>query len=171
MRNYDAWSDLDTSFSSFPRFLVFYMTSYDVPTLSARLNTIRSLPASEIDLLSAIVVPNSKLPLEYLTKLKGDDLTTALRACLLSWAVTNGTQVPREFQLRACLATQNGQDSLINAGTGSGKTLPIALNLLLDDPIDTGISLTISPLKRLQITQVSTTINSSLNRYYILAGK
>ncbi|KAF8221989.1 hypothetical protein L208DRAFT_1074557, partial [Tricholoma matsutake] len=40
-----------------------------------------------------------------------------------------------------------------NAGTGSGKTLPIALNLLLDDPLDNCISLTISPLKRLQVTQ------------------
>jgi superfamily II DNA/RNA helicase len=38
------------------------------------------------------------------------------------------------LQPRACLATYHGRDSLIDAGTGSGKTLPIALNLLLDDP-------------------------------------
>ncbi|KAF9463438.1 hypothetical protein BDZ94DRAFT_1124584, partial [Collybia nuda] len=57
------------------------------------------------------------------------------------------------FQLRACLATHNRHDSLINAGTGSGKTLPIALNLLLNNPTEANISLTISLLKRLQITQ------------------
>jgi hypothetical protein len=49
----------------------------------------------------------------------------------------------------------SGQDSLVDAGTGSGKTLPIALNILLDDPVHNGISLTILPLKRLQVTQVS----------------
>jgi hypothetical protein len=43
---------------------------------------------------------------------------------------------------------------LISAGTGSEKTLPIALNLLLDNPADGFISLTFLPLKRLQITQV-----------------
>jgi ATP-dependent helicase YprA (DUF1998 family) len=58
------------------------------------------------------------------------------------------------MQLRAILATYNGSDSLVNAGTGSGKTLPIALNLLLDDPLDNGISLTILPLKWLQVMQV-----------------
>ncbi|KAF8228246.1 hypothetical protein L208DRAFT_1037258, partial [Tricholoma matsutake] len=36
------------------------------------------------------------------------------------------------LQLRSCLATHNNQDSLICAGTGSGKTLPIALNLKLN---------------------------------------
>ena len=44
------------------------------------------------------------------------------------------------------------QDS---AGTGSGKTLPIALCILLDNPKSNYISITISPLKRLQVTQES----------------
>ncbi|KAF8233171.1 hypothetical protein L208DRAFT_1268284, partial [Tricholoma matsutake] len=57
------------------------------------------------------------------------------------------------LQLCACLATFNGQDSLVDAGTGSGKTLLIALSLLLDDPANHFVSLTISPLKRLQVTQ------------------
>ena len=73
----------------------------------------------------------------------------------LAWAVIGGTQAPRELQLRSCLATHNNQDSLICAGTGSGKTLSIALNLLLDNPANGSISLTISPLKQLQITQAS----------------
>ncbi|KAF8229436.1 hypothetical protein L208DRAFT_1150171, partial [Tricholoma matsutake] len=57
------------------------------------------------------------------------------------------------LQLCSCLATHNNQDSLICAGTGSGKTLSIALNLLLDDPAKGSISLMISPLKWLQIMQ------------------
>ncbi|KAF8221223.1 hypothetical protein L208DRAFT_1329412, partial [Tricholoma matsutake] len=95
----------------------------------------------------------SRMPTEYLSSLNDKDLTTAYRACLLAWNVTGGTQVPREMQLHVTLATYNGSDSLINAGTGSGKTLPIALNLLLDNPLDNCISLTISPLKQLQVTQ------------------
>ena len=44
---------------------------------------------------------------------------------------------------------------LVSAGTGSGKTLPIALNVLLDDPDNNHVTLTLSPLKRLQVTQES----------------
>ena len=56
--------------------------------------------------------------------------------------------VPRQFQLEAILATLNGRDSIITAGTGCGKTLCLIIpNLLRPDTI-------ISPLKRLQITQV-----------------
>ena len=57
------------------------------------------------------------------------------------------------MQLRSILADQLGKDSLLSAGTGSGKTLPIAINILLDDPSKNKITLTISPLKRLQSTQ------------------
>ncbi|KAF8220668.1 hypothetical protein L208DRAFT_1070601, partial [Tricholoma matsutake] len=57
------------------------------------------------------------------------------------------------LQLHACLATFNRQDSLVDASTRSGKTLPIALSLLLDDPANHFVSLTISPLKWLQVTQ------------------
>ncbi|KAF8229371.1 hypothetical protein L208DRAFT_1286947, partial [Tricholoma matsutake] len=58
------------------------------------------------------------------------------------------------LQLHAWLAAYKGQDFLIGAGTRNGKTLPIVLNLLLNDPKDGGISLMISLLKRLQVTQV-----------------
>ncbi|KAF8233987.1 hypothetical protein L208DRAFT_1264260, partial [Tricholoma matsutake] len=72
-----------------------------------------------------------------------------------------------ELQLHACLATFNGQDSLVDAGTGSGKTLPITLSLLLNDPENHFISLTISPLKWLQVTQVSTSAGAyNFNKNY-----
>ncbi|KAF8055761.1 P-loop containing nucleoside triphosphate hydrolase protein [Lyophyllum atratum] len=117
------------------------------------MQAIRLSTPSEIEALSSCIIPSEKLPTNYLAGLSADDRTIARRACLLAWAVTAGTQVPREIQLKATLATRNGKDSMVNAGTGSGKTLPIALNLLLDDPNERGITLTISPLKRLQITQ------------------
>jgi len=37
------------------------------------------------------------------------------------------------MQLRAVLEDQTEQDSLVAAGTGSEKTLPMTLNILLDD--------------------------------------
>ncbi|KAF9039932.1 P-loop containing nucleoside triphosphate hydrolase protein [Panaeolus papilionaceus] len=57
------------------------------------------------------------------------------------------------MQLRAILADRLGRDSLIVAGTGSGKTLPTAVNILLDHPLKRTITITISPLKRLQSGQ------------------
>ena len=38
------------------------------------------------------------------------------------------------MQLHAVLADHHDLDCLIAAGTGSGKTLPTALKILLDDP-------------------------------------
>jgi ATP-dependent helicase YprA (DUF1998 family) len=124
------------------------------PTVPEILSRIRALPPHELNELFEQVIPRSKAPSEYMDTLSKEDQLVAHRACLLSWFVTAGTQVPREIQLRSCLATSNGQDSLLYAGTGSGKTLPIALNILLEDLEKNYVTITISPLKRLQITQV-----------------
>jgi replicative superfamily II helicase len=59
------------------------------------------------------------------------------------------------MQLKVLLANQTGKDCLVSAGTGSGKTLPIALSMLMDDPTKKRVTLTLSPLKRLQMTQES----------------
>jgi ATP-dependent helicase YprA (DUF1998 family) len=125
-----------------------------VSTLEEHLDQLRLSSAEDIELLLQNTINSERLPLVYWNALSNEDRITASRACLLAYAVTGGTQVPRELQLRACLATYHAHDSLIDTGTGSGKTLPIALNLLLDDPRLKKISLTISPLKRLQVTQV-----------------
>ncbi|KAF9034284.1 P-loop containing nucleoside triphosphate hydrolase protein [Panaeolus papilionaceus] len=55
------------------------------------------------------------------------------------------------------------KDVLVSAGTGSGKTLPVALAVLLQDPDDHRITITVSPLKRLQSTQA----NEFIKRYGI----
>ena len=79
-----------------------------------------------------------------------EDRITAARASLLAWVVTNGTQVPRGTSTQRCLATYHGHDSLINAGTGCGKTLPSPQSFARRPLRKWHISL----LKRLQVTQV-----------------
>jgi hypothetical protein len=93
--------------------------SFDVSTLEQHLNEIRLLPPEEVQELLVNVIPQAKLPMEYLNRLETGDRTAAFRACLLAWSVTSGTQVPREMQLCATLATYNELDSLIDAGTGN----------------------------------------------------
>lgn len=70
------------------------------------------------------------------------------------------------MQLRTLLADVKGKDCLVSAGTGSGKTLPIALKILLDDPTKNLITLTLSPYKRLQKTQET----DFTTRYQILTA-
>lgn len=90
---------------------------------------------------------NSSTGLELLEK------TIALRACLMCWTASLSKLVPREMQLQHVIGDRTGQNTLVSAGTGSGKTLPMALCILLDDPEENKVTLTLSPLKRLQITQ------------------
>ncbi|KAJ7635636.1 hypothetical protein B0H17DRAFT_861405, partial [Mycena rosella] len=58
---------------------------------------------------------------------------------------------PHQGQLEASLASTSGRDSAVIARTGYGKTLCIAVPLLLEPGT---ITLTVSPLKRLQMMQV-----------------
>jgi len=125
-----------------------------VSTLEEHLDQLHLSSARGIELLLQNTINSEWLPLVYWNALSNEDWITASRACLLAYAVTGGTQVPRELQLQACLATYHSHDSLIDAGTGSSKTLPIALNFLLDDPWLKKITLTISPLKHIQVMQV-----------------
>jgi hypothetical protein len=70
------------------------------------------------------VFTDGRLPNEFLERLNNDDNLKTIcnrRACMICWSVTGGT--------------------------GSGKTLPMALTMLLDNPADNRITITISPLK------------------------
>ena len=75
-----------------------------------------------------------------------DQHLDALRACLLVFSVSDGRVIPRKFQLEAGLAAYQGKNMIVNAGTGSGKTLSMAIPLLMDPD---AVAIIISPLKRL----------------------
>ena len=96
----------------------------------------------------------AKLPTTYLDSLDDKDRVICFRVTLLCYYATAcmKLQIPHEMQLRAILADQHGKGYLVAAGTGSGKTLPIAVNILLEDPVKCLTTLTISPLKCLQTT-------------------
>jgi ATP-dependent helicase YprA (DUF1998 family) len=130
------------------------VVGFDVPNLCQALQMIRNLSPDDLSLRYEATIPLERHPTIGWGVLCDNDTITVKRVCLLAWAVTSGTQVPRELQLRAFLAIHHGRDSLFIAGTGSGKTLPIALTVLLDNPTENHLSIVISPLKRLQISQV-----------------
>jgi ATP-dependent helicase YprA (DUF1998 family) len=80
----------------------------------------------------------------------GENTREAFRAAVK--AAFNGNE-PRKFQLDVAEAMTLGLDSTVIAGTGSGKTLPWAIPLLMDENKD-NIVLVISPLKALQTEHV-----------------
>ena len=124
-----------------------------VPSLVEKLTEIRKYSSENVVEHISTLDLLSRLPTDFLNSLDDKDRVICFRASLLCYCVTNGAQIPREMQLRAVLADQHEKDYLVAAGTGSGKTLPMALNILLEDMTKNWITLTISPLKRLQSTQ------------------
>ncbi|KIJ04693.1 hypothetical protein PAXINDRAFT_94430, partial [Paxillus involutus ATCC 200175] len=53
------------------------------------------------------------------------------RACVIIYILTSLKIVPHVFQLQASLVILNGRDTVITAGTGSGKTLCLLIPMLL----------------------------------------
>jgi len=120
----------------------------DVSTIN---NTIMNSNLGALEYI-AFQLLDDRLPSDYISSLKSDqDKIDTLRACLIVYILTATKIVPRSFQLQASLATLNGRDTIVTAGTGSGKTLCLLIPHLLRP---NSISITISPLKRLQATQV-----------------
>ena len=126
-----------------------------LPTLDKKLEALRVCPLQAIEHLVTVGIPQDRLPLQYLGSLSNEERAICYQTAMICWTVTGSTMVPREMQFRVVLSDVQRRDCLIAAGTGSGKTLPIALSILLDDPAANSITITISPLKRLQVTQES----------------
>ena len=126
-----------------------------VPTLEDSLGLVRK--CSFVDLWSIIcrlsLESDSRIPFDFLNSLEDADRLFCWRAIVVCYMVTFGQQIPREMQLRAVLPDHHGFDCLIAAGTGSEKTLSTALKILLDDPAAALTTITLSQLKRLQVTQ------------------
>ena len=116
------------------------------------LQEIRDLPASLLRITFDLIIPTDRAPpASFWVPYNDDERNIGLRACLLVWTVTYSKLVPREFQLEATIAIISGRDSLIDVGTGYGKTLCMIIPCLLDPE---GLSVIFSPLKRLQAVQV-----------------
>ena len=101
--------------------------------------------------LASVLELRERLPAGFLTTLNDDDLTIRYRAAIICYGITDSVQVPCEMQLKAVLSDCHGKDTLVSARCGSDQTLPIALNVLLDDSDKQLITLTLSPLKRLRL--------------------
>ena len=112
------------------------------------LSAIRALDNKDASTFACHLIATEQLPSGYLESLCLDDLCVLLQACLL---VMCSAIVPREFQLQASLESICGRDSMVIAGTGHGKTLCIVIPMLLCPGTTT---ITMSPLKRLQMMQV-----------------
>ena len=83
----------------------------------------------------------------YNSQAAREALTSAVKAAF-------NQNTPRDFQLDVVEAIILGLDATVIAGTGSGKTLPWAMPLLLDENQGRAC-LVISPLKALQVDHVS----------------
>ena len=84
---------------------------YSVETLQDRLEFIRKCPGPDILAMCASITDlNDQLPQEYLAQLNELERIICLRASLICWSVTEGTQVPRIMQLRSILADRLGRN-------------------------------------------------------------
>lgn len=135
-----------------------YLSKLNMAPMPAILHAIRNLDDDDVWRISREIIPHEKLPsYNFLLSIGSANLrTTCIRACLLIFTVTYGRVIPRQFQLEAALETIKGNDSIVIAGTGSGKTLCIVIPLILQPGI---ICAMISPLKRLQMMQVCVSIS------------
>jgi superfamily II DNA or RNA helicase len=125
--------------------------------LSLLINLFLNLSLDALEDIARQVL-QERLPIDHISTLEDPDKIDALRACLIVYALTSTKIVPRTFQLQASIATLNGRDTIITAGTGCGKTLCLLIPMLLRPNT---ISLTISPLKRLQTTQANNPVRYS----------
>jgi hypothetical protein len=128
----------------------------DSKFIPAALYVIRLLDAADVLRFSAAIIPPNLYPTSsFLSGLSNEDHILALRACLLVFTVTRGRLVPHDLQLKAGVAAATGKETFVIARTGWDKTLCIAIPILLRPD---RISITVSPLKRLQMMQVTQNI-------------
>ena len=122
----------------------------DHPVLTTSVDLVRRAPLDALTQLASVTI-NDRLPRDFIATLNDEEKLDAIRACLVVSLLTDGHIVPRVFQLQASLAMLRRQDSDILASTGSGKTLCMLIPIILRPE---SITITISPLKHLQMTQV-----------------
>jgi hypothetical protein len=126
-----------------------------IPNTPVLPTNIRTLPLERLESLFQTAIPPSSRPSNtFFCELSTTHRTIAYRMCLLTWAASEHMQTqicPREWQIRAATASLESRSSIVNVGTGQGKTLCGILAQFLDPG---SISVIISPLKRLMAMQV-----------------
>ena len=75
-----------------------------IPTLDEQLDYFRNCSPEDISGLVTVVIPEDRLPLQYLESLSNEDRTICYRAAMICWAVTQSTIVPREMQFCVILS-------------------------------------------------------------------
>jgi ATP-dependent helicase YprA (DUF1998 family) len=89
---------------------------------------------------------------DFVKKFKPKEREIIIEEFLQTDFRTRGTQSPRPFQLDCAIALRTGEDLICTTGCGAGKTLAMALPVMM---LDEGkIALTIVPLKLLQQNHV-----------------
>ncbi|KAJ2930420.1 hypothetical protein H1R20_g6675, partial [Candolleomyces eurysporus] len=127
---------------------------FEDPSIPQTLEKIRNLSDDDTQRYYHNLIPIEHAPSpQFWQTLGDDDSILARRLILLACVASKFTLIPYEFQLTASLATIKGQDSLVDVGTGYGKTWCMILPALYRP---SRISLVVSPLKRLQVVQVGT---------------
>ena len=122
------------------------------PQIQAIVQSIRETPLNNLRAAVSECIPFELQPtVDFINSLSAGQQADIFKACLIVFLLSNGHMVPRKIQLQAALALLAGYDSKLISGTGTGKTLTIALPHLLQPD---RVSLVVSPLKRLQVTQV-----------------
>ena len=105
----------------------------------------RMCSGDDLRKLASVLELRERLPAGFLATLNDDDSTIRTgRAAIICYGITDSAQVPCEMQLKAVLSDCHGKDTLVSARCGSDQTLPIALNVLLDDRDKQLITLTLS---------------------------
>jgi hypothetical protein len=110
-----------------------------------------SNPELELELDFLEIPPSLLLPPDFLDSLDEHSHRQALIMCVICWKVSNSRIFPRQYQIEASLATLNGRDSIVDVGTGKGKTLCSILPSFVR-PND--LAIVVSPLCRLQKLQL-----------------
>ena len=122
---------------------------------ASELQDIRNLSPELLPHLYSAIIPEDRRPVSdtFWTEYNITERAIGYRACLLLWALTATSKVPREFQLHATIAILSNKDLLLDVGTNAGKTMCMILPCLVSP--DT-LAVVFSPLKRLQAVQVLT---------------
>ncbi|THV02963.1 P-loop containing nucleoside triphosphate hydrolase protein [Dendrothele bispora CBS 962.96] len=131
-------------------YLVLNTEKKPVYTCRSYLQYIKTLTLAQLHTLAREEIPMNLLPWAFIEDLNSEfKKMYCYQLCLVCWNATNKTQCPKLLQLEFACAILMRRDIFLEAGTGFGKTLASVFRNCCND----GITIIISPLKRLQLSQ------------------